>query len=159
MRLAYDLSMDFQSRKSTDKSKDAGLQNGFPARVTARLFVELNFLLLPTCVPIDSLFLHALALDLLRFCCVRKMHDGYLKHPAAASDSIDGEYVEQIREVKPLAATELTDDAPSATGTSLQLNTKDVRISEGEFGHRPKDRGCLKGGLSTKNAQDARGAA
>jgi hypothetical protein len=151
--------MDFQSRKSTRKSKDAELQNGFLTRVTARLLVELKFLRVATCIPIDSLFLHALALDLLRFCWVRQTLSRILKHPAAASDSIDGEYVEQMRGSNALAAMELTDDAPSATGTSLQLNMKVVRISEGEFGRRPKDRGCLKGGVSTKNEQDAQGAA
>ena len=45
------------------------MQNDFSTRVTTRMFVELKFLRVASCIRIDSFFWPELALVLLRFCC------------------------------------------------------------------------------------------
>jgi hypothetical protein len=78
-----------------------------------------------------------------------------LTNPEAASDSIDGEYVEQNRGITSLAAMGLTDDAPNATGTSLNLDTMVGVFLRGNSNTARKDSGCLKGVVSTKTSMDS----
>jgi hypothetical protein len=98
-------------------------------RRSARSLREKNFLPLLSRVRVDSLFLRAIAFELLRFCWLlsgrslnerrtRRTRGRWIRNAISRQ-----QYMGPVTDQVVIANTELTDDAPFVVETSIQLRT------------------------------------
>jgi hypothetical protein len=102
--LAYDLSTDFESRKSPSQRHGGRIENALRHSLTARFLNTKKFIHVLSRIAIDSFFAKAIAFEVLRIC---------LKKSAGSFPQ------ETVSKEAP--AAELTEDAPIAAATSKKL--------------------------------------